>query len=596
MLRESKHTVAVSEHGGSTKRKRQPTHFPTNYASMESFAAAVIAGLGLTRQVKGFYSTGGGPILTMASLRDQRAVQYVLSGNGIRTRSRSPPTSEYSRHNTRNTYKRVLSTTAGIPFRLKNTPRSTVSHQQPIPARRTSQTQKKPARGRAERRTLSPSIPKDGKRLSSLVNGAEHVSYISDTPGPSSQEATPICSARIMSKSPFKVSPIPPKSLYSIASPQSSPPGSSRVRSRSYRASPESARRSVSGASHRSRSAGGSRRPKKPQKSTLLSLYTPHLTWSEIDTEIKNGKKMVTGVLRINNWSDEAAYIDTKKEITSSDGGVCSLMVPDSTSCQYFCPKRNRALPGDTVVVEYEDTPVPECMAANLRWDDRCPDSVIIGSVVSIKTRATTETVFAVVGEDAGLDPEAVDGYGVVVPLNNAFPKLLMPVSDFEELNLAQRPTVAVDIHPDWSIISRLPVASLVGVVGSGSESPFLVEERIILAELGRIKFMPASPRLEPDDEFHTEFLTELNNSSKELLTDIDEGLIKDLRETCRPFVLSPSVDITVSTAFSCSELEYVFEYCIINNKFVLVEQTTLINKTGKEPIDLECTFSMLGR
>eukprot|EP01060_Flectonema_neradi_P041370 TRINITY_DN979_c2_g3_i1.p1 TRINITY_DN979_c2_g3~~TRINITY_DN979_c2_g3_i1.p1 ORF type:complete len:1038 (+),score=144.45 TRINITY_DN979_c2_g3_i1:37-3114(+) len=547
MLRDSKHTVAVSEHG-NTKRRRQPTQFSTNYASMETFAAAVIAGLGLTKPIKGFYSTGGGPILTISNLRDQKAVQYVLSGT--RTRSRSP-TAEYSRHNTRNTYKRVWSSTAPNPFKLKNN-RLTGSHPAP---RRDSQNFKKPVptRGRAERRLPSPrrlSIPR--------TNGAEQVSYISDTPGPSSQDVTPICSARAMSKSPFKVSPIPPKSLYSIASPQSQP-GSSRVRSstRSYRAaSPESARRSVSGTSHRSRSAGGSRRPKKPQKSTLLSLYSPHLTRTEIDNEIKNGKKMITGVLRINTWNDEAAYIDTKEVITSNEGTVCSLMVPDSTSCQYFCPKRNRALPGDTVVVEYDDTPVPECMASGLRWDDRCPESVIIGSVVSIKTRATTETVFAIAGEDAGLDPEAVDGYGVVVPLNNAYPKLLMPVGDFEQLNLSQRPTIAVNIHQEWSIISRLPVASLVGVVGSSSESPFLVEERIILAELGRIKFVPATPRLEPDDEFHTEFLAELTSSSQELLTDIDNGTIKDLRESCRPFVLSPSSGVTDSTAFSCSELD----------------------------------------
>ncbi|KAJ9449638.1 DIS3-like exonuclease 2 [Diplonema papillatum] len=289
-----------------------------------------------------------------------------------------------------------------------------------------------------------------------------------------------------------------------------------------------------------------------PTANQLLSLYSDYVTGDDLEAGFRKGE-YVSGTLRTPRWADPTATVDMRQPLVL-DGVECALMVTDSTACQQFCPNRNRALPGDEVVVKCEQQPVNESMASSLRLgDDKRP--VILGTVVAVQKKSPVTVVYGVLSEDALLDPEAADGFGVVIPLNPAYPKLLIPARQLDAVEASRRLTVALRLEEEWPAASRLPHARLIGPIAEAATPLFLLEERLALAELNRLHIRRSGVVSDVfDEDVESELLATVSEGEPKLAADVAAGLLTDLRETVRPFVFASSTDLQAASAFSCSE------------------------------------------
>ena len=207
---------------------------------------------------------------------------------------------------------------------------------------------------------------------------------------------------------------------------------------------------------------------------SVVPLFESHRTRNEIDDGLASGD-LVTGIMRTGPTWDKCVYIDVDDAedglVVSTDCTRCALMISDTTSGDKTFPNRNRALPGDIVIVRTDFREVNVSMAADMHWDEELAGhGVVLGSVVSVKKRSEENSIFATITEDAVEAANAADLYAVATPLNPAYPRFLFPsvaVGLFLGTNTLEGKQAVVElrIRKEWPPTLRYPISDLSTIV-----------------------------------------------------------------------------------------------------------------------------------
>eukprot|EP01061_Rhynchopus_euleeides_P001800 TRINITY_DN11322_c0_g1_i2.p1 TRINITY_DN11322_c0_g1~~TRINITY_DN11322_c0_g1_i2.p1 ORF type:complete len:1122 (+),score=395.45 TRINITY_DN11322_c0_g1_i2:169-3366(+) len=207
---------------------------------------------------------------------------------------------------------------------------------------------------------------------------------------------------------------------------------------------------------------------------SVVPLYDNHLGKSEVEDGVASGE-FVLGTMRVSAaWGGGAAYVDAQDDpdglVLSAEGTKCIIMLPDTAGDVSYA-SRNRALPGDLVVVRSDLKEVSRSLADAMHWDDGLrPLGVVLGTVVSIQRRSNVKNVFATITEEAVDAANSSELYAVATPLNPSYPKMLFP-SVAVGLFLGASPlsnkqaVVELTIRKEWPPNLRLPICDLATVI-----------------------------------------------------------------------------------------------------------------------------------